>query len=60
MEIFMKFGNKSFTLFDNTHFVGPNILFDGLYKFNLHDEFPETLPNFHCSIGTNCNIMNKR
>ena len=56
---FTKFGNKNFTLFKNTSFVGSGILLDGLYKFNLHDEFVETLLTLHCSIGTKCSLINE-
>ena len=56
---FIKFGNKSFTLFKNTSFVGFGILFDGLYKFNLHDEFVETLLTLHRSLGTKRGLINE-
>ena len=56
---FIKFGNKSFTLFKNTSFVGSGILSDGLKKFNLHDEFAETLLTLHCSIGTKRGLINE-
>ena len=49
---FIKFGNKSFTLFKNTSFVGFGVLYNGLNKFNLHDEFNETLLTLHRRIGT--------
>ena len=56
---FIKFGNKSFTLFKNTSFVDFGILFDGLYKFNLHDEFTETLLTLHRSLRTKRGLINE-
>ena len=56
---FIKFGNKSFTLFKNTFFVGSGILFDGLYKFNLHGEFAKTLLTLHHSIDTKRGLINE-
>ena len=56
---FINFGNKSFTLFKNNSFVGSDILYDGLYKFNLHDEFVETLLTLHRSIGTKRSLNNE-
>ena len=56
---FIKFGNKSFPLFKNTSFVGFSIPFDGLYKFNLHNEFVETLLTLHRSIGTKHSLINE-
>ena len=56
---FIKFGNKSFTLFKNTSFVGYGILSYGLYKFYLHDEFAETLLNLHRSIGIKRGLINE-
>ena len=56
---FINFGNKSFTLFKNTYFVGFDIFSDGLYKFNLHDEFAKTLLTLHRSIGTKRSLTNE-
>ena len=56
---FINFGNKSFTLFKNTSFVGSGILSDSLYKFNLHNEFVETLLTLHRSIGTKHRLINE-
>jgi hypothetical protein len=36
---FINFGNKSFSLFKNTSFVGSGILYDRLYKFKFNDQF---------------------
>ena len=56
---FINFGNKSFTLFKNTYFVGFDIFSDGLYKFYFHDEFAETLLNLHRSIGIKRGLINE-
>ena len=39
---FINFGNKSFSMFKNTSFVGSGILYNRLYKFKLNDQFVET------------------
>ena len=56
---FINFGNKSFSLFKNTSFVGFGILCDRLYKFKLNDQFAETLLTLHHNVGTKHNLINE-
>ena len=39
--------------------AGFDIFFDGLYKFNLPDEFAKTLLTLYCSIGTKRSLTNE-
>jgi hypothetical protein len=56
---FINFGNKSFSLFKNTSFVGSGILCDRLYKFKLNDQFAETLLTLHHNVGTKHSLINE-
>ena len=56
---FINFGNKSFSLFKNTSFVGSGILCDHLYKFKLNDQFVETLLTLHHNVGPKHSLINK-
>jgi hypothetical protein len=56
---FINFGNKSFSLFKNTSFVGYGILYDRLYKFKLNDQFAETLLTLHHNVGTKRSLINE-
>ena len=56
---FINFGNKSFSLFKNTYFVGLGILCDRLYKFKLNDQFNETLLTLHHNVGTKRSLINE-
>jgi hypothetical protein len=56
---FINFGNKSFSLFKNTSFVGSGILCDRLYKFKLNDQFAETLLTLHHNVGTKRSLINE-
>ena len=56
---FINFGNKSFSLFKNTSFVGFGILCDHLYKFKFNDQFVETLFTLHHNVGTKRSLINE-
>ena len=56
---FINFGNKSFSLFKNTSFVSFGILCDHLYKFELNDQFAETLLTLHHNVGTKRSLINE-
>jgi hypothetical protein len=56
---FINFGNKSFSLFKNTYFVGSGILCDHLYKFKLNDQFAETLLTLQHNVGTKHSLINE-
>ena len=56
---FINFGNKSFSLFKNTSFVGSGILCDHLYKFKLNDQFAETLLTLQHNVGTKHSLINE-
>ena len=56
---FINFGNKSFSLFKNTSFVGFGILYDHLYKFKFNDQFAETLFTLHHNVGTKRSLINE-
>ena len=56
---FINFGNKSFSLFKNTSFVGSGILCGRLYKFKLNDQFAETLLTLHHNVGTKRSLINE-
>lgn len=47
-----KFRNGCFSLFQYAHFIGYGILYDGLYKLKLDNNFTETLLNLHYDVGT--------
>jgi hypothetical protein len=55
---FINFGNKSFSLFKNTSFVGSGILCDHSYKFKLNDQFAETLLTLHHNVSTKRSLIN--
>lgn len=56
---FIKLGNKSFSLFKNTYFVGSGILYDSLHKFKLNDVFAETLLSLHHNVGIKHSLTNE-
>ena len=56
---FINFGNKSFSLFKNTSFVGYGILYDHLYKFKFNNQFAEALLTLHHNIGTKRSLIHE-
>jgi transposase InsO family protein len=53
------FGNKSFSLFKNTSFVGSGILSDGLYRLKLDNQFVETILTLHHNVGIKRSLTNE-
>jgi hypothetical protein len=53
------FGNKSFSLFKNTSFVGSGILSDGLYRLKLDNQFAETILTLHHNVGIKRSLTNE-
>jgi hypothetical protein len=56
---FINFGNKSFSLFKNTSFVGSGILCNHIYKFKLNDRFAKTFLTLHHNVGTKRSLINE-
>ena len=54
-----KFGNKYFSLFQNTRLIGFGVLYDGLYKLKLDDSFAETFMTLHSNVGTKHRLINE-
>ena len=53
------FGNGCFNLFKHNHFIGFDILCDGLYKLNLDNLFVKTLLTLHHNVGTKRGLVNE-